>query len=123
VSNEKLRKELMNIDDLTVERIEDLAKSFLKSVEDNTLEENKWTPQYQTYSVSKILMNAYTRVLANSYPSVTINCVHPGHIKTDLNFNTGPQTVSEGAAGPVMVALAEGGLTGQFYDQTQISTF
>ena len=114
----------MDIDNLTVERIEDLAESFLKSVKDeNTLEKNKWTSQYHTYSGSKILMNAYTRVVAKSCPSVNINCVCPGHVKTDLNFNTGSLTVSEGAEGPVMVALAEGGITGQFYDQTQISTF
>ena len=113
----------MDIDGLTVERIEDLAKSFLKSVKDDTMEENRWIPGPQLYRVSKILMNAYTRVLAKSYPSVTINCVHPGYVKTDMNLNTGPLTVSEGAEGPVMVALAEGGPTGQFYDRTQISTF
>ena len=114
----------MDIDNLTVERIEGLAESFLKSVKDeNTLEKNKWTSRYPTYSVSKILMTAYTRVVAKSCPSVNINCVCPGPVKTDLNFNTGSLTVSEGAEGPVMVALAEGGITGQFYNQTQISTF
>ncbi|XP_078167065.1 short-chain dehydrogenase/reductase 1-like [Carex rostrata] len=123
LNNEKLRNELMDIDNLTVERIEELAESFLKSAKDNTFGENKWTSRYQTYSVSKMLMNAYTRILAKSCPSVTINCVHPGHTKTDFNLNTGHFTVSEGAEGPVMVALAEGGPTGQFYVQTQISTF
>ncbi|XP_078158507.1 short-chain dehydrogenase/reductase 2b-like [Carex rostrata] len=124
LNNESLRNELMDIDNLTVKRIEDLAESFLKSVKDeNTLEKNKWTSQYHTYSGSKILMNAYTRVVAKSCPSVNINCVCPGHVKTDFNFNTGYLTVSEGAEGPVMVALAEGGITGQFYDRTQISTF
>ncbi|XP_078158503.1 short-chain dehydrogenase/reductase 2b-like [Carex rostrata] len=124
LNNESLRNELMDIDNLTVKRIEDLAESFLKSVKDeNTLEKNKWTSQYHAYHVSKILMNAYTRIVAKSYPSVNINCVWPGYVKTDLNFNTGSLTVSEGAEGPVMVALAEGEITGQFYDRTQISTF
>jgi (+)-neomenthol dehydrogenase len=113
----------MDIDSLTVERIDDLAGTFLKSIKDNTMEENKWTSRFHVYSASKILMNAYTRILAKNYPSVTINCVNPGHVKTDLNFNTGLLTVSEGAEGPVMVASAEGGPTGQFFDQTRISTF
>ena len=61
LNNQKLRNELMDIDNLTVERIEDLAEYFLKSVKDkNTSEKNKWTSQYRIYSVSKILMNAYS---------------------------------------------------------------
>ncbi|KAJ1702144.1 hypothetical protein LUZ63_001923 [Rhynchospora breviuscula] len=123
LNNEKLRKELKDIDNLTVERIDDLAKSFLESVKDNTVEKIKWTDRFHAYSISKILMNAYTRIIAKSYPSVMINCVNPGYVKTDLNFNTGALTVIEGAEGPAMVALGEGGPTGQFYDRTQISFF
>ncbi|XP_078165945.1 short-chain dehydrogenase/reductase 2b-like isoform X2 [Carex rostrata] len=123
VINDKFRNEFMDIDNLTVERIDDLAKSFLKFAEDNTLQENRWTPQPQIYRVSKILMNAYTRVLAKSFSSVTINCVCSGFVNTDMTLNTGLLTVSEGAEGPVMVALAERGPTDQFYDRTQISTF
>ncbi|XP_078153365.1 short-chain dehydrogenase/reductase 1-like [Carex rostrata] len=126
VNNDKIRNELVDIDELIVERIDDIAKSFLKSVEDNTfgLEENRWMPGNKLYRVSKILMNAYTRVVAKSYPSVTINCVHRGFVNTDFSLNTGALTVSEGAEGPKMVALAEGEQhTGQFYDRTQISTF
>ncbi|KAJ4812014.1 NAD(P)-binding Rossmann-fold superfamily protein [Rhynchospora pubera] len=123
LNNEKLRNELKDIDNLTVERINNLAKSFLESVKDNTVEKIQWTDRFHAYSISKILMNAYTRIIAKSYPSVTINCVNPGYVKTDLNFNTGALTVSDGAEGPAMVALGEGGPTGQFYDRTQISFF
>ncbi|KAJ3706560.1 hypothetical protein LUZ61_010265 [Rhynchospora tenuis] len=123
LNNEKLRNELKDIDNLTVERIDDLAKSFLESVKDNTVEKIEWTDRFHAYSISKILMNAYTRKIATSYPSLTINCVNPGYCKTDLNYNTGALNVSEGAEGPVIVAFGKGGPTGQFYDRTQISFF
>ena len=123
MNNEKLRRELDDIDNLSEQRVDNLAISFLESVKDNKVQENRWTSQFNAYSSTKILMNAYTRIFARNNPSVTVNCVHPGHIKTDLGFNTGFLTVSDGAKGPVMVALAEAGPTGQFYDQTQISTF
>ncbi|KAJ4749808.1 NAD(P)-binding Rossmann-fold superfamily protein [Rhynchospora pubera] len=123
LTNNKLRKELEDIDNLTVERIDHLTNSFPKHVRDNTLEEGGWPPRFSAYRASKVLMNAYTRIIAKRYPSVTINCVNPGYVGTDLNYNTGALTVSEGARGPVMVALAEGGPTGQFYDQTQLSIF
>ncbi|KAJ1687914.1 hypothetical protein LUZ63_019304 [Rhynchospora breviuscula] len=123
LNNEKLKKELDNIDNLTVERIDHLTNSFPKHVRYNTVEEDGWPPRCNVYRASKVLMNAYTRIIAKRYPSVTINCVNPGYVSTDFNYNTGPLTVSEGAQGPVMVALAEGGPTGQFYDRTQLSTF
>ncbi|KAJ3706222.1 hypothetical protein LUZ61_009927 [Rhynchospora tenuis] len=120
---EKLRKELEDIDNLTVERIDQLTNSFPKHVRDNMVEKDGWPPRFDAYRASKVLMNAYTRIIAKRYPGVTINCVNPGYVRTDFNSNTGALTVSEGAEGPAMVALAQGGPTGQFYDQTRLSTF
>jgi len=38
--------------------------------------------------------------------SIAVNSVNPGHTATDLNGNSGPQTVEEGAAEIVRVAYS-----------------
>lgn len=53
-----------------------------------------------------------------------INCVHPGYVKTDLNWNTGVMTVEDGARGPVMLSLLpDGGPTGCYFDRTEVAEF
>ncbi|KAJ3706542.1 hypothetical protein LUZ61_010247 [Rhynchospora tenuis] len=125
LNNEELVKELDDINNLTLERIDDLAKSFLISFKENALEENGWhiSKGSHAYKVSKILLNAYSRVTAKIYPILCVNCVHPGHVNTEFGFHTGPLTVDEGADGVVTLALADGGPTGLFYERTEISTF
>ena len=45
-----------------------------------------------------------------------MNSVNPGYTATDLNGNSGPQTVAEGAAEIVRVALLESPVTGKFLE-------
>lgn len=109
---------------LTEEKIDTLLTRFLHDVKENALEANGWTLMLPAYSISKATLNAYTRILAKKYPNMYINSVHPGYVKTDINWNTGSQPVEEGARGPVMVALLpDGGPTGCFFDQTQVAEF
>ncbi|KAI3742338.1 hypothetical protein L1987_60018 [Smallanthus sonchifolius] len=52
------------------------------------------------------------------------NCVHPGHVDTDLNWHTGTMTLQEGAQGSVMLALLpQGGPSGCYFDRTQVAEF
>ncbi|KAM3202253.1 hypothetical protein P3L10_029877 [Capsicum annuum] len=68
------------------------------------------------YSISKVSLNAYTRILARRYPKMCINCVHPGYVNTDINWHTGTMPVEEGAEGPVKLALLpDGGPTGCYF--------
>ncbi|GLT84577.1 hypothetical protein SLE2022_027980 [Rubroshorea leprosula] len=76
------------------------------------------------YMLSKAAMNAYTRILANKHPSLCINCVCPGYVKTDITYNTGVLTVDEGAQGPVRLAsLPNGGPSGLFFSRLEESEF
>uniref|UniRef100_A0A7N2KMZ1 Uncharacterized protein n=1 Tax=Quercus lobata TaxID=97700 RepID=A0A7N2KMZ1_QUELO len=78
--------------------------------------DNGWTLMLPAYSISKVTLNAYTRILAKKFPNMCINCVHPGYVKTDINWNTGILTVEEGARGPVMLALLpDGGPNGCYF--------
>jgi len=47
---------------------------------------------------------------------IAVNSVNPGYTATDLNANQGHQTVAEGAAEIVRVALQETSETGRFYE-------
>ena len=53
-----------------------------------------------------------------------INCVHPGYVKMDINWNSGINTPEEGAKGAVMlVLLPDGGPSGCYFDQTDMAEF
>ncbi|KAH0777202.1 hypothetical protein KY290_008613 [Solanum tuberosum] len=76
------------------------------------------------YSISKLSLNAYTRVVARKYLKMCINCVHPGFVNTDITWHTGTMPVEEGAEGPVMIALfRDGGPTGCYFDRTVLTEF
>ncbi|KAG5563162.1 hypothetical protein RHGRI_005798 [Rhododendron griersonianum] len=124
ISNEKTKKELSDIESLTVEKVDELVQEFAKDFKEDTPESRGWPINFAPYIVSKAALNGYTRVLAKNYPNMAINAVSPGFVKTDLNHNTGILTVEQGAKGPVMLALVpDGGPSGLFYDQMEVSTF
>jgi NAD(P)-dependent dehydrogenase (short-subunit alcohol dehydrogenase family) len=49
------------------------------------------------YPASKAAINMITVQYAKAFPNLRINAVDPGFTKTDLNGNTGTQTVEQGA--------------------------
>jgi NAD(P)-dependent dehydrogenase (short-subunit alcohol dehydrogenase family) len=79
------------------------------------------TPQYAypgiAYPASKAAVNMITAQYAKAFPGMRINAVEPGYTKTDLNGNTGTQTVEEGAE--IIVRMAQAGPdgpTGGYFD-------
>ena len=96
----------------------ELLTEYLKDFKEGSLESKGWPTSLSAYIVSKVAMTAYTRILAKKYPNFCINCVCPGYVKTDINFNTGTSTVEEGATTPVKLALwPKGGPSGLFFVQ------
>jgi NAD(P)-dependent dehydrogenase (short-subunit alcohol dehydrogenase family) len=70
------------------------------------------------YGSSKTAVVALTVQYAKALPQIRINAVDPGYTATDLNGNSGPQTLDEGT--DAMVRLATIGLdgpTGGFFDR------
>nr|CAB3503503.1 unnamed protein product [Digitaria exilis] len=119
--NEKLRNDLCNINIWDEDRIEAVLKTFLEDLKNGRLEEAGWPMMLPTYSVSKMVINLYTRIMARRYPEMRINCVRPGFVKTDLCWNLGVLTPEQGARGPVMLALLpDDGPTGCYFDQTEM---
>ncbi|HEY0497221.1 MAG TPA: SDR family NAD(P)-dependent oxidoreductase [Kutzneria sp.] len=69
------------------------------------------------YPTSKAALNMITVQYAKAFPGMRINSVEPGFTKTDLNHNTGHQSVEEGAAVIVGLALiGPDGPTGGYFD-------
>ncbi len=70
------------------------------------------------YPSSKSALNAITSQYARALPDFRVNAVDPGYTATDLNNNTGVQTVAEGTDAVVRLASGEpGGPTGGFFDR------
>jgi len=125
-SGDELKEELNNIESLSEQRLDELSVLFLKDFKDGQLEARGWPKEggFIAYKASKALANAYSRILAKEHPSLCINCVHPGYVETDMNFQVGHLTVEEGARGALMMAMApKGGVTGAFLNLTEVAPF
>jgi NAD(P)-dependent dehydrogenase (short-subunit alcohol dehydrogenase family) len=75
------------------------------------------------YCASKAALNMLTVQLAYELrdTAIKVNSADPGYTATDLNGNSGPQTISEGAAETIRLALLpEGGPTGTYSDKDGI---
>ena len=69
------------------------------------------------YPASKAAVNMITVQYAKAFPQMRINAVEPGFTKTDLNANTGHQTVEQGAGIIVRMAqVGQDGPTGGYFD-------
>jgi NAD(P)-dependent dehydrogenase (short-subunit alcohol dehydrogenase family) len=72
-----------------------------------------------TYPASKAALNMVTTQYAKALPRFRVNVADPGYTATDLNGNSGHQTVTEGTDAIVALAtVAPDGPTGTFVDRS-----
>jgi (+)-neomenthol dehydrogenase len=122
--NEELKQELHNVEKLTEGRLDELLDAFLEDFEAGEADARGWPAAFAAYKVGKAAMNAYSRILAAEQPTLRVNCVHPGYIKTDITLRSGLLTPEEGAGNVVKVALLPGGgVTGAFFEDGQEASF
>jgi NAD(P)-dependent dehydrogenase (short-subunit alcohol dehydrogenase family) len=79
----------------------------------------KYAPvKFLGYCASKAALNMLTVQLAYEFGdgSIAVNSVNPGYTATDLNHNQGTQTVEEGSAEIVRVALLDPPVTCKFLE-------
>lgn len=108
-----LRKRLLD-PLLTVEALDELVQDFVDRVRTGG-ELGGWSRN--AYRVSKVALNAYTRLLARDLPSgQRVNAVCPGWVRTRMGGSGASRGVEKGAAGIVWAAtLDEGGPNGGFF--------
>ncbi|CAN4125712.1 unnamed protein product [Withania somnifera] len=115
---------LSDSEHLTEEKIEEVINEYLKDFKEDPLQAKGWGSFMSAYILSKAAMNAYSRIMAKKHPSIQINCVCPGFVKTDINYNRGILSIEEGAESPVKLALQpDDGPSGLFFDRKEVSSF
>jgi (+)-neomenthol dehydrogenase len=115
---------LGDAESLTEERVDEVLSEFRKDLKEGSLETKGWPSYWSAYVVSKVAVNAYTRIVAKNCPSFRVNCVCPGYVKTDINCNTGNLTIDEGAESVVTLALLPNdGPSGLFFYRNEVTTF
>lgn len=95
------------------------VSSELGSISQQTDTDWKYAPvKVLGYCASKAALNMLTVQLAYEFRdgNIAVNSVNPGYTATDLNGNSGPQTIKEGAAEIVRVALLDPPVTGKFLE-------
>jgi NAD(P)-dependent dehydrogenase (short-subunit alcohol dehydrogenase family) len=76
------------------------------------------------YTSSKSAVTMLTVQYAKALPEMRINAADPGYTATDLNGNSGHQTVTEGTDAIVELALrGPDGATGTFIDRAGVAPF
>lgn len=95
------------------------VSSELGSVSQHNDPNWKYAPvKVLAYCASKAALNMFTVQLAYEFRdgNLAVNSVNPGYTATDLNANSGPQSVEEGSAEIVRIALLDPPVTGKFLE-------
>ncbi|XP_057834209.2 (+)-neomenthol dehydrogenase [Cryptomeria japonica] len=126
LKNDSLQTELSNISKITEGLIDKMLEMFLHDMKSGNLEGKGWPFFTPHYSLSKIALNAYSRMLAQklSERRIYVNNVHPGDVQTDMTDYLGSLTPSQGAHSCVMLALLPpGGPSGHFFFMKEAHSF
>ncbi|MFO1429829.1 MAG: SDR family oxidoreductase [Candidatus Competibacteraceae bacterium] len=105
---------------LTRTRLVNLLQRFVRDVETGRYTQHGWPGN--AYRISKVGLNAFTRLLAGELAStaIRVNAVCPGWVRTELGGRNAPRSVEEGARGIVWAALlGEDGPSGGFFRDGQ----
>ncbi len=79
---------------------------------------SEMTGRTLAYRVSKVSLNAITRILADEVrgTGILINAMSPGWVRTEMGGRNAPRSVEEGADTAIFLAtLPDGGPTGGFF--------
>jgi carbonyl reductase 1 len=113
----ELRAELER-PDLDRRTLVELMESFIRDVAAGVHANKGWPSN--AYAVSKVGLNALTRVLARELAhdrrQILVNAANPGWVRTRMGGSGAPRSPELGARTPVWLALLpEGGPTGGFF--------
>ncbi|KAG6664526.1 carbonyl reductase [NADPH] 1-like [Carya illinoinensis] len=92
-------KNILQSENLLEQDIEGVVSSFLEDVKKGTWESQGWPELWTDYAVSKLALNAYTRVLAKRLEgsNISVNCFCPGFTQTSMTRGKGTHTADDAA--------------------------
>lgn len=96
-------------DDLTTYEILQFVDDFLQAAKNGKSSFVSFAGHYSDYKVSKVALSALTFVQQKEFikqgKDISINCVHPGFVKTDMTKGMGDFSPERGAKAPLYLAL------------------
>ncbi|XP_049870328.1 carbonyl reductase [NADPH] 1-like [Pectinophora gossypiella] len=96
-------------DDLSEEEILQFVNDFLQAAKTGKSAFVSFAGHYGDYKVSKVALSALTFVQQRKFneqgKGISVNCVHPGFVKTDMTKGMGDFTPERGARAPLYLAL------------------
>ncbi|PQQ07567.1 (+)-neomenthol dehydrogenase isoform X1 [Prunus yedoensis var. nudiflora] len=100
-------KQVMKSERLSEEEIEGVVNLFLNDVKSGTWKSKGWPKLWTDYAVSKLALNAYTRVLAKRYEGrgLSVNSLCPGFTQTSMTHCKGDHTADDAAGIAARLAL------------------
>ncbi|EEF51677.1 carbonyl reductase, putative [Ricinus communis] len=125
-----LREQLSNLETLSEELIDRTLSTFLQQVEGGTWSSGGWPQTFTDYSMSKLAVNVFTRLMAKELSDrpegerIYINCFCPGWVKTAMTGWAGNVSTADGADTAVWLALlSEHSISGKFFAERREISF
>ena len=109
--------------------VDSMVGDFLQQVNDGSWESKGWPQVFTDYSVSKIAVNAFTRLMGRTLSSrpmgqkIYVNCYCPGWVKTSMTGWEGNISAEEGADTGVWTVLFLDSPNGNFFAERRALTF
>lgn len=94
-------RDIVTSEDLSVGQLTELISNYLNSALNG--KKNSWG--CSCYSVSKVGVIAFTKILAKSEPAIIVNACSPGYCSTDMSGGKGDKTPEEGSRTVFMTSL------------------
>ncbi|KAL0425193.1 UNVERIFIED_CONTAM: Carbonyl reductase [NADPH] 1 [Sesamum radiatum] len=130
IGNIDLRKKLEDDESLSEELIDQTMNTFLEQVKDGSWKDGGWPQVFTDYSLSKLAVNAYTRLMWRilwEQPEghkIYITCCCPGWVKTAMTGWAGHTSPEEGADTAVWLALLpDPSISGKFFAERREINF
>lgn len=94
--SDELQKQLLNIDDLSFDKLDKLAQAWLNPPAGAPVWPEAPATASIAYGASKALVTSYMRRVAIYHPEYTATIVCPGYCATDLNRFSGIRSTTQG---------------------------
>ena len=106
-----------------------LTEAFKISFKNKTADKDGWC--INTYSVSKMVVNTYARVLSLRKEiednDISVYAAHPGWVKTDMTGPEAPLTIEQGTVNEIFLLELPEGINkkyqGKYFDNCKVSSF